>query len=151
MLWYLAVHRVSHSRGTFRPRLRLLGLSLGKNLIMVLTAPIAPRTSATELRSFTRLSLGCAVDESSFGVLLLACTPPSLPAMAEHPSYPWPSSFVRSSPNFVHWAINVFAIVSASMCASEVNPRNSSRIAGSLLVMSTKRTLRESCSRPDIM
>ena len=32
----------------------------------------------------------------------------------------------------------MFAIVSASICASEVNPRNSSRVADSLLVVSTK-------------
>ena len=34
---------------------------------------------------------------------------------------PWPNSFVRCSLKFVHCAINVFVIVSASLCASEEN------------------------------
>ena len=61
MLWYLAVHRVSHME-TFYTRLRLLGLSR-KNL----------RTSAMELRSFTtRLSLWTAQwTKAALGILLL--------------------------------------------------------------------------------
>ena len=81
MLWYLAVHRVSHSTGTFGTRLRLLGRDNGLDY----TNRITDFCNVIEIVHHEAKCVGCAVDESSFGYfsLILACAPPLAKQLCE--------------------------------------------------------------------
>ena len=81
MLWYLAVHRVSHSMGTFGTILYLLGFSLEKKLDNGLDCNnrIADLYNGIEIVHHQAKSVGCSVDKNSSGTALglslyLACT-----------------------------------------------------------------------------
>ena len=72
MLWYLAVHRVSHSMGTFGTRLRLLGLTWKtRDNGLDCTNRIADICNGIEIVHHQAKPVGCAVDESRFGILLI--------------------------------------------------------------------------------